>query len=80
MKFLLASLAFILLASTHIAGNIPAHVQTAEVYICLSANAKAYHAKKECKGLDACTHTIKKVTEKEAINDYNRRACKVCYK
>lgn len=58
-------------------GYIPAE---SEVYICVSSGAKVYHSRENCHGLKACTHTIKKVTLKEAINDYNRRACKVCYK
>jgi len=50
-----------------------------EVFICVSATAHVYHARKYCRGLDACTHTIKKVTVSVAKNEYKRRACKVCY-
>jgi hypothetical protein len=51
----------------------------AQVYICVSNTAKVYHQDRDCRGLEACTHTIKKVSESTAINDYGRRACKVCY-
>jgi hypothetical protein len=51
----------------------------AQVYICVSNTAKVYHQDRDCRGLEACTHTIKKVSESIAINEYGRRACKVCY-
>ena len=57
----------------------PVHVKAEYVYICNSTTAYAYHKIKDCSGLDRCTHEIKKVTKDEAINDYGRRACKVCY-
>jgi hypothetical protein len=50
-----------------------------EVYICVSKTAYVYHARKDCRGLDACTHVIKKVPVSVAKNEYRRRACKVCY-
>ncbi len=49
------------------------------VWICVGGSAYAYHAKKSCRGLDNCTHTIKEVTQSEAESIYNRRACKVCH-
>ncbi|MGN6354122.1 MAG: hypothetical protein ACTHLB_12080, partial [Parafilimonas sp.] len=49
------------------------------VYICVSRTAYVYHKTKECRGLSRCTHEIKKITKKEAVDDYGRRACKVCY-
>jgi len=54
-------------------------VHATQVYICVSNTAKVYHQDRDCRGLEACTHTIKKVSETAAINEYKRRACKVCY-
>lgn len=56
----------------------PARVQS-KVYICVSSSASVYHQTRECRGLSNCTHTIKAVTENEAVNDYARRKCRVCY-
>ena len=53
---------------------------TDSVFICDSATAIAYHKIENCRGLNKCTHTIKKITMIEAINTYKRRACKICYK
>ena len=50
-----------------------------KVFICVSTTAKVYHSAQDCRGLSACTHTIKKVTLSEAKNEYGRRTCKVCY-
>ena len=50
-----------------------------KVFICVSTTVKVYHSAQDCKGLGACTHTIKKVTLSEAKNEYGRRTCKVCY-
>lgn len=52
---------------------------TENVYICASSGAYAYHSDKDCRGLGRCTHTIKKITESEAINTYKRKKCKICY-
>ncbi|HEX5155148.1 MAG TPA: hypothetical protein VFW07_27080 [Parafilimonas sp.] len=49
------------------------------VYICDSNTAYAYHKTKDCSGLNRCTHEIRKITKADAINEYGRRACKVCY-
>lgn len=49
------------------------------VYLCKSATAYVYHKTTNCRGLAACTHKIIKVTQEEAIQEYGRRACKVCY-
>jgi len=49
------------------------------VYICVSSGSYAYHSDKNYRGLQKCTHTIKKVSEKEAITTYNRKKCKICY-
>lgn len=45
------------------------------VYICNSSTAKKYHFSKECRGLGACKHDIKKVTLKEAKGKYKRTLC-----
>lgn len=37
------------------------------VYICVSPNAKKYHFDKNCRGLQKCTHEIRKVTKEEAM-------------
>ena len=80
MKFLLALSCFLAIAqSSHSSYARPVTVTDAKVYIGVSSGAKVYHKIKDCRGLHACTHTIKKVTEKEARNDDARRACKVCY-
>ena len=46
------------------------------VYICVTGHV--YHATKSCRGLRKATHEINAVSIDEAINDYGRRACKVC--
>ena len=48
-----------------------------KVLICVSSTAYRYHAYK-CDGLDACTHTIKEVTKKEA-EGLERTPCMKCY-
>lgn len=50
-----------------------------KVYLCKSATAYVYHQTTRCRGLAACTHKIIEVTTEEAVNEYRRRACKVCY-
>lgn len=61
--------------------KVPATVVASKeiyVYICDSKTAYVYHSTKDCAGLNACTHEIKKVTLDDAINKYERRACKKC--
>jgi len=36
------------------------------VYICNSKTSTAYHLKKDCRGLNACTHGITSVSEGDA--------------
>lgn len=36
------------------------------VYICVSPNAKKYHANKNCRGLQKCTHVIQQTTLADA--------------
>jgi hypothetical protein len=49
------------------------------VYICNSGTAIVYHKDLRCRGIKSCTHEIKEVSLKEAVNKYGRRACKICY-
>lgn len=51
----------------------------ANVYICDSNTAKAYHNSQNCRGLVKCTHEVVKVTKREAEGDYGRVPCQVCY-
>jgi hypothetical protein len=39
---------------------------SSDVYICVSKTASKYHYSETCKGLSRCTHTISKVSLKEA--------------
>jgi len=48
------------------------------VYICVSPYAYAYHRSLYCRGLNRCTHTIKKVTVKQA-RAKGYRPCNICY-
>jgi hypothetical protein len=47
------------------------------VFICASAGATRYHATR-CRGLNACTHPIKKVTLQQA-EQLGKTACRLCY-
>jgi hypothetical protein len=51
----------------------------AKVYICDSKTAKAYHKDEDCRGLNRCTHGVVKVTKREAVEEYGRVPCQVCY-
>lgn len=46
-----------------------------EVYICISKSAEVYHFNKDCRGLNRCTHEVKKVSLSEAKEKYSRRLC-----
>ena len=50
-----------------------------KVYICVSRSAKVYHSNKDCSGLRHCTHEIREITESDAIDEYHRRKCHICY-
>ncbi len=56
-----------------------AAVNAGNVYVCLSGTAYAYHQDRYCRGLNKCTHTIKEVPERFAIDSLNRRKCGYCY-
>ena len=49
------------------------------VYICNSSGAKVYHSSSSCWGLNKCTHGVIEVSKSDAISNYGRRACKICY-
>ena len=51
----------------------------ANVYICDSKTAKAYHKGEDCRGLNRCTHEVVKVTKREAEEEYGRVPCQVCH-
>jgi hypothetical protein len=52
-------------------------VLVSKVYVCDSNTSVAYYSKKECRCLNKCTHKIIHITQKETINDYGKRACKI---
>ena len=45
-------------------------------YICDSGNTVKYHLDKDCRGLNKCTHEIKKVKLEDAKEEHN--PCKLC--
>ena len=48
------------------------------VYICVSPGAKRYHCDRDCKGLNKCEHTIRKVSVSKA-RSMGLTPCKECY-
>lgn len=48
------------------------------VYICTGPNAKVYHYRSNCRGLNKCSGNIKKITLEDVKN--KRRPCKICVK
>lgn len=50
-----------------------------EVYVVNSSSSKSYHNSKSCTTLKSAKHRIKKITEKEAIQD-GKKPCKKCWK
>jgi len=61
MRFILLIITIFLINTSFI------EINSTSVYICLSPNAKKYHFDKNCKGLQKCTHEIRKVTKEEAL-------------
>jgi hypothetical protein len=47
------------------------------VYICISSGATKYHSH-YCQGLKKCTHEVKKISKKDAI-ERGYGACGYCY-
>lgn len=48
------------------------------VYICTGPKAEVYHARKNCRGLNRCSGSIKTVSPSKAVQ-MGRRACKICW-
>ncbi|MDP2386164.1 MAG: hypothetical protein Q8M29_07320 [Bacteroidota bacterium] len=70
MKKLLAIAIALIISTAFVADN---------VYVCDSKTSVAYHATKDCKGLNRCTHEIIHISKTDAVSVYNKRACKICY-
>jgi len=82
-RLLVMGLASILLLGMHTVNTaaplIPYKATTKtedSAYICYSNTSYAYHSSPNCSGLNRCTHTIIKVSVKEATGKYRKRACK----
>ncbi len=73
----------LLLACIAISGASPASTSTTtervpkKVYICTGKSAKVYHYDRDCKGLNACKASIKKV-DIDVAKEMGRRPCKMC--
>lgn len=48
------------------------------VYICTGPYAATYHYCDDCKGLNKCSASVRKVTLEEA-EEMGRRPCRICY-
>ena len=48
------------------------------VYICTGPKAEVYHARKNCRGLNKCSGSIKTISLSKAVQ-MGRRACKICW-
>ena len=75
MKSLFLLISFVLITVQPIFSQSSS--STDKVLICVSTTAYRYHAY-QCDGLEACTHTIKQVTKKEAVG-LERTPCMKCY-
>jgi len=53
--------------------------QQAQVYVCTGTQSERYHKTSACIGLQNCSKRIIKVTKDDAINEYNRTPCRICY-
>ncbi len=53
-------------------------IVTESVFICVSRTGHKYHTDQSCRGLNRCTHEIRKVTKAQAIK-MGYSACKICY-
>ena len=61
------------------AGLLAAVPSGPKVYICTGPQSKRYHKTKDCKGLQSCSESIKKVSIEEAER-IGRTPCGYCYK
>lgn len=50
----------------------------AQVYVCDSKSAYAYHVSGSCRGLNRCSHGVIKMGLSEAKNSYGRKLCRIC--
>lgn len=48
------------------------------VYVCMSGSAYAYHSG-YCSGLKRCTHEVRKLKKKDALDRGFSKACSFCY-
>lgn len=62
--------------AAHISGSQVS--KTTYVYVCTGSYARVYHSSQSCRGLNNCKGDIIKVSLSDAINKYNKRACKIC--
>lgn len=69
----------LILALGIIIGSISANTQSEGVYVCNGPKSTTYHKYSNCRGLNKCSTSIKKVSKKEA-EAMKRTACKICYK
>ncbi len=69
MKKLLLIASIALVSFTRVSNN---------VYVCMSDTSVAYHSTSSCRGLEKCTHTIKKIDESDA-KKLGKRRCKLCW-
>lgn len=69
MKRLLFSLSLILFLTSF-------QTKEKEVFICPTKSSKAFHLKKDCRGLKRCSIKIKTITKTKAEN-IGRKMCKI---
>lgn len=67
----------VIIAAPHASYPVTAKTEDS-VYICYSNTSYAYHSSTDCRGLNRCTHKIIKVSKKDAVDKYGKRACKLC--
>lgn len=77
MKHVLLAMA-LALSFSPLSANAPTSTNKKTVYICNSKNAKAYHSKANCRGLNRCKYEPEAVTKAEA-KSLGLRPCKICY-
>ena len=73
LKFLLTILASAVLMAAPSCSTAEA-ANGGEVYICTGPKAKVYHTSPNCKGLNKCSGSVKKVSR----SSVKRRACRIC--
>jgi len=74
-KFLIAFLVFGSVLSFGSDSQQTETLETTKVYICDSSGGKKCHYTKDCRGLNACKHEIKKVTLEEAMKKGKKELC-----